>query len=573
MNKVISIEIARQVFWIEESAYEELQKYLQKIKDQLVNEEFADDIYQDIELRIAELLYNHSGTNKKSLGLNQVERVIEQVGFINEEFEPQDLPRRSYLDSDNKIVGGVCAGLSERWGISAFLLRLVFIALGFLFGLGIVLYLIFWFSLDKNNNKRLNSTEKVQKTSPLLSFQRVLFLPFSLLGTLISIVSSHFQYRKKAYKSLFRSGFSIALLAVSIFIFVILYNLNQVQLFPWYIAWILSLAVMFLIVLFWVKYIKKHYMKLSHQTSDKRIKSAVIVSVLLIFTAVAYFIFATYEYQHEKVSQSFQLQGDELILDINEKMPQENYYSSVDIQIKTHDLPGQQVILHLNYSSEGRNKEIAKQNIQAIDYFYTFEENTLSLDKFWSLNEKALNRSQHLEILIEIPQNITLLSQQKLFLNKRLEPEQYQVRYRDTDSKSNSIEYKYLTSQVYLHEIQINELGKVGSNERFILNDKFCKVFFISESWSCASNIRNLIEENKRFDKAYQNDLTTINQIREFLLPNRSLLISHLEKMKELVEGLSEKEKTFIKQSEFYQYLQHLISLKSTLINESKVNE
>ncbi|MCW9018579.1 MAG: PspC domain-containing protein, partial [Kangiellaceae bacterium] len=126
MNKVVSIEIAGQVFWIDEDAYEDLRNYLQKIRAQLEDDECADEIYKDIELRIAELLYGLHSDEKKAITQEQLDEVIEQVGFIEgeeESVEADSLPRKSYLEPQNRILAGVCAGLATRFKVPAFIIR------------------------------------------------------------------------------------------------------------------------------------------------------------------------------------------------------------------------------------------------------------------------------------------------------------------------------------------------------------------------------------------------------------------------------------------------------------------
>lgn len=583
MNKVVSIEIAKQVFWIEEQAYEELQSYSQTIKNQLVNEEFSDDIFQDIELRIAELLYNLGGTDKKAIGSSQLQQVIEQVGFMDSDEVDQDLPRRSYLDPQNKIVGGVCAGLSVRWGVSVFLLRLVFIALGFLFGLGIVLYFIFWFSLDKNNSRNaalsahgeVPTAKKIAdvkpiKVNPLLKLQRIIFLPFSIIGVLVTVVAEHFKTRNKVYLSLFKGLFTIALIFGTFTFLILIYQLNHVQLFPWPMAWLITLAVMFLLVLGWVKYIRKYYLTSSQKLLDIRLKSGALFSGLVVITASVYFIFATYDYQQEKVSKSFKLAGNQLKLNFNEQRPHDSYYRSVDFQIKTTDTLSDKVVVHFNYSSEGRNDKVAKKNIETIQYFFTFADDTLELDSFWRLKKSALNRSQDLEIQIEVPQNIIISSNRLMIVdsrlmtvNNRLKPVKYVVRVKD--KYQLTLPNKYKTSQYYIHEAEPDEISKISKNEKIILDDKFCKEFFISENWACKNNINTLVSENKRFDRAFVKDIKIINQIREILLPNRTLFVSNIEEIRGLVNSLSIQDKGYIQQSEFNQYIQHLLKVKSKL--------
>ena len=50
--------------------------------------------------------------------------------------------RRIKRDSFNGIIGGVCEGLGEYFNIDPILFRLIFISLFFLFGGGILTYII-----------------------------------------------------------------------------------------------------------------------------------------------------------------------------------------------------------------------------------------------------------------------------------------------------------------------------------------------------------------------------------------------------------------------------------------------
>ena len=55
MKKTININLAGFVFYIDEDAYETLQKYLNNIRTYLGNTEGREEIIDDIESRIAEL--------------------------------------------------------------------------------------------------------------------------------------------------------------------------------------------------------------------------------------------------------------------------------------------------------------------------------------------------------------------------------------------------------------------------------------------------------------------------------------------------------------------------------------
>ncbi len=57
-----------------------------------------------------------------------------------------------YRDTDEKVIGGVCAGLSEFFKIDVTLIRIIVAALAVLYGTGIVIYIILWVLLPEKND-------------------------------------------------------------------------------------------------------------------------------------------------------------------------------------------------------------------------------------------------------------------------------------------------------------------------------------------------------------------------------------------------------------------------------------
>ena len=90
MKKTININLAGFVFYIDEDAYETLQKYLNNIRTYLGNTEGREEIIDDIESRIAELF---SEKQKQVITLIEVNEVIEVMGqpedYMSEE-EPEE---------------------------------------------------------------------------------------------------------------------------------------------------------------------------------------------------------------------------------------------------------------------------------------------------------------------------------------------------------------------------------------------------------------------------------------------------------------------------------------------------
>lgn len=154
MKKTININLAGFVFYIDEDAYEALQKYLNNIRAYLGNTEGREEIIDDIESRIAELF---SEKQKQVITLIEVSEVIEVMGqpedYMSEE-EPeekksyQQSSKRLYRDPDSTVLGGVCSGVGHYLNIDAVWIRLIFLAMVWS-GVSILFYFILWAIIPK----------------------------------------------------------------------------------------------------------------------------------------------------------------------------------------------------------------------------------------------------------------------------------------------------------------------------------------------------------------------------------------------------------------------------------------
>ena len=153
MKKTININLAGFVFYIDEDAYETLQKYLNNIRTYLGNTEGREEIIGDIESRIAELF---SEKQKQVITLVEVNEIIEVMGqpedyMTEEEFEEttfQQPNKRLFRDPDNTVLGGVCSGVGHYLKIDAVWIRLIFLALLWS-GLSILFYFVLWAIIPK----------------------------------------------------------------------------------------------------------------------------------------------------------------------------------------------------------------------------------------------------------------------------------------------------------------------------------------------------------------------------------------------------------------------------------------
>jgi phage shock protein PspC (stress-responsive transcriptional regulator) len=209
MKKIININFHGRVVPIEETAYEILQQYIESLRKYFANEEGRDEIVNDIENRFAELFSECLKKGGTCIADADVNTIIASMGrpedFEQDEmagpsvagssagnnnggrtansgsgqggaYQPQgassyaaEEPRRLYRAENDKILGGVCAGLANYLRLDPAIVRIIFalITLGG-FGLGFILYIILWVvlppkSLAANVRKRLfrNSDDRV----------------------------------------------------------------------------------------------------------------------------------------------------------------------------------------------------------------------------------------------------------------------------------------------------------------------------------------------------------------------------------------------------------------------------
>jgi phage shock protein PspC (stress-responsive transcriptional regulator) len=164
MNKTIIININGTVFHIEEQAYEMLKDYMTDVKRHFFNSADSLEITTDIENRIAEMFTEILARENRQAIIDQdVEAVIEQMGSVKD-FETVDdgantgfadsayTPggsRRLFRDSDDHLIGGVCAGIANYFDVQPMWVRLFF-ALAFVFaGTGFLVYVILWIIVPK----------------------------------------------------------------------------------------------------------------------------------------------------------------------------------------------------------------------------------------------------------------------------------------------------------------------------------------------------------------------------------------------------------------------------------------
>lgn len=183
MNKTVTSNIAGFIFHMDENAFHKLEQYLGKIRNYFAGSEGEDEIISGIEERIAEMF---QAKKKEVIGLPDVEEMIGIMGqpeaFMDEDDREEsqsksttsssssnrrtreEAPKRVYRDADDKVLGGVCSGVSYYLGINEPLwFRLAFLFTFLFAGTGLFLYIILWIIIPEATTASQKLEMKGQK--------------------------------------------------------------------------------------------------------------------------------------------------------------------------------------------------------------------------------------------------------------------------------------------------------------------------------------------------------------------------------------------------------------------------
>ena len=180
MKKNITINLFGTLYNIDEDAYQLLDNYLQSMKRYFGTKDGGEEIADDIEHRVAELLWEKKEQGIEAINLDIIKEIIGKIGNAEEiagdeetessnhsaengniyteadDFDSSTATlwermrhhfqnRRLYRDPDEQLLGGVCSGLAHYFGLGGSVLwRLLLLVLFFVEGIGLLTYLILW---------------------------------------------------------------------------------------------------------------------------------------------------------------------------------------------------------------------------------------------------------------------------------------------------------------------------------------------------------------------------------------------------------------------------------------------
>lgn len=242
MKKVININLGGMPYIIDEDAYEYLNHYFDSLRRHFSASEGCDEIIYDIELRMSEL-FQEQLKSKQIITINELTGVIEIMGkpedFGAEAMDMDSEPayghsasssdskfhrtgKKLFRDSENKMLGGVCSGLSAYLGIDDPLwLRILFAISIFMFGVGFLPYLLLWIVVPEAKS---SADKLAMKGEPINidNIAKTIETEIHDLSDRISNYSTKYSGKKKAQGRSIANGINSAFgLASNIFLSII----------------------------------------------------------------------------------------------------------------------------------------------------------------------------------------------------------------------------------------------------------------------------------------------------------------------------------------------------------------
>lgn len=459
MKKTHNINIGNAIIHIEEDAYELLTVYLNEVKHHFSKSADDFEIVTDIENRIAEMFAEALATqNKQVINVADVQVVIAQMGSVKdfetleeEDTYPADTQyhpvKKLYRDTDQAMVAGVCSGLAHYLAIETKWIRLFAFLSIFIFGSGLLVYVIFWIMVPRATT-RIEKMEMYGEETNLKGFANSHAQPLSeqSRGFLAGFIQAIGEFIQGTGKVIFKfiagaivffgSIFLLALI-VSLAAFLGVWNsevthyfpvniVNEAYLFTLTIAAFIILAIPLLaLILFSIR------VAFNSRPANKVLSySLLIIWLGGVVTGIFYVAKISTEFKEGAEFTQVSTLKTYPVYSLNVNMARFftkedslNYRIDADhyrgrkilnnldndfntprnITFRIEKSTDGRVTLSTNYKSRGKTFEVALKNAQNIHYDFLQEHAALSFSPVLHIPKTANWRGQEVELTLNVP--------------------------------------------------------------------------------------------------------------------------------------------------------------------------
>lgn len=156
MKKTLNVNIGSIAFVIDEDAYYMLKRYLDDVEARFEPGE-AEETINDLEMRIADIFSESISSPRQVVNADLVRKAIAILGKADEFGEPRNKRAGQQADikklrrsRSDRVIGGVCGGLAEYFGVDVTVIRILMFLLVFFGGLSLWVYIILWIAIPSS---------------------------------------------------------------------------------------------------------------------------------------------------------------------------------------------------------------------------------------------------------------------------------------------------------------------------------------------------------------------------------------------------------------------------------------
>lgn len=378
---------------------------------------------------------------------------------VSHDLEEEPTVKKMYRDSDNKVVGGVAAGVAAFFGANPIIIRLLFIGLTFAAFLGVVLYVILWIALpeaktitekmemqgepvtlsniESSIKKGLNEKDDQEEST----LAKIVLFPFRLIAMILTGLANLLGPLFKTTVDILRvligvliSVIGVLMIFTSFFAFGTLLGIAHLPEWGLFADWpgehfnlpLEAIRNMFpiwaVIAAFLTVFIPFLFITmLGNSIVAKRITfnsyvgwSLFVIfflSVIVMGITIPRIVMAFAEDGEYKTEQTFSLQGKTPILRIND-MNVDGYHA-VDLNLIGTD--AKDIKLVERFESQGSSRKTAVENAQMVEYKVVQTDSSIAFDSNISFKKDAKFRAQRLKIDLYIPYNQPFVIEEDLW--------------------------------------------------------------------------------------------------------------------------------------------------------------
>jgi phage shock protein PspC (stress-responsive transcriptional regulator) len=374
--------------------------------------------------------------------------------------------KKLYRDPDDRVIGGVSAGLAKYFNTSSINIRIIFIVLAVVFGTGIIAYIILWIITPKANSL----TDKMQmKGEPVTlsnidsnikkskeptfgeksegTFTKVLLFPFRLIGKIFSGLGRVFAPLLLFLVAFIRvvTGLIISTTAISVIFSIltvggVLFGLYNGNWWMWdneftylpidvFRATVPGTGILFLLVALFIPFL---YLLIAGITviAKRRVMSSAagwsilgiwFISLLGAAASLPNFIRDLRDEGIYRVSEDFEIEADTLTIGINKISPglfansnfrwkggsdwmSDGKYTSDFTDLDIQVSSNDKFKVEKRFRARGRSFEDAERNAQNLIYNYSVEDDKINFDSELTFSKDVEFRAQEVNVTFYIPE-------------------------------------------------------------------------------------------------------------------------------------------------------------------------